>query len=346
MRIRIGALDTLFFRDGKPFTMGAEAWGSSVFPPYPSMLYGALRSAYFSYHIDRLSEAGTDSDPTKTLQIKCLCLHRKDETYFPLPLDVVRDKKDEYNKGFIMKLEEHKAFSNCQVKTLLRPAGNNKIENISDGWLNDISLESYLRCEGDISFIKLEDIVMSEPKIGIGRSNVTHTAEDSMLYRVAMKRLLKDASLVVDFEGMDIPESGLMKFGGEGRPVYFNKLEDLLIKPPEVGSIFKLYLSTPALFKKGWLPEWMDERTLEGSFNGLRLRLVTNAIGRVIHIGGFDIKAGEPKPMRKAVPAGSVYYFETLSQETKSPVDVFHGRSVSDYYPEQGFGITYVGVVK
>ena len=48
MIIQIDPLDTLFFRNGKPFTMGEETWADAVFPPYPSVVYGALRSAYFS----------------------------------------------------------------------------------------------------------------------------------------------------------------------------------------------------------------------------------------------------------------------------------------------------------
>lgn len=41
------AFDTLFFRDGKPFSMGDDVWANGVFPPYPSTLYGALRASYF-----------------------------------------------------------------------------------------------------------------------------------------------------------------------------------------------------------------------------------------------------------------------------------------------------------
>jgi CRISPR type III-B/RAMP module-associated protein Cmr3 len=36
--------DTLFFRDGRPFSMGTETWATSIFPPYPSTVYGAIRS--------------------------------------------------------------------------------------------------------------------------------------------------------------------------------------------------------------------------------------------------------------------------------------------------------------
>ncbi|HEC25711.1 MAG TPA: hypothetical protein ENI54_06865, partial [bacterium] len=64
MIVEIDALDTLFFRDGKPFTMAENRWADTVFPPFPSVIYGALRSAYFANHIEELGKAKTDDDPT------------------------------------------------------------------------------------------------------------------------------------------------------------------------------------------------------------------------------------------------------------------------------------------
>ena len=350
MRIKIEALDTLFFRDGKPFTMGAETWGIGIFPPYPSVVYGALRSAYFSCQINRLKDAKTVNDPTRGLKIKNFYLQQNTNAFYPLPLDCVKEKgvKGKNKKVYILRPIELQSISNCPVKQLLRPIDEKKVENIQDSWIDDDSLLSYLNCKEDgISYIELKDIVVSEPKIGIGRNKLTHTAEDSMLYRVAMKRL-KDTALVVDFEGMNLPKSGLMKLAVEGRPVHFEDIGNLEIKAPEINAnIFKLYLSTPAIFKKGWLPEWIDEETLAGEHEGLKLKLIASSIGRVVYIGGFDINAGEPKPMRRAVPAGSVYYFKILNKDQNVlPIDVFHGKAISDVDKEQGFGITYVGAIQ
>ena len=215
MRIKIDALDTLFFRDGKPFTMGAETWGSGIFPPYPSVVYGALRSVFLSHNIDKLKDVKTANDPTSGLRIKEFCLQQNTNAFYPVPLDCVKEKRigGKSKKVYILKPIECHVVSNSRVKQLLRPVDGKKVENIQGGWIENISLESYLNCkEDDISSINLENIVISEAKIGIGRSNLTHAAEDSMLYRVAMKRL-KDTSLVIDFEGMNLPRSGLMKLG-------------------------------------------------------------------------------------------------------------------------------------
>lgn len=353
MRIKIDAFDTLYFRDGKPFTMGSETSGSGIFPPYPSMLYGALRSVYFSYNADFLKYANTEHDPTKDLEITGIYLARKGDIYFPLPFDCVQEKgaknKKAENKFIILKPTACSVVSNCGSTHILRPENNLKIENIVDGWIDKISFEVYLNSNHeDAVFTESDFLVISEPKIGIGRNNLTKTAQDSMLYRVAMKRMI-ETSIVVEFEGLNLPEQGLIKFGGEGRPVNYETInENMIPKPPEqMGKVFKLYFSTPAIFEKGWLPKWIDENTLEGQYDGLRLKLITASIGRVIYIGGFNMKLKEPKPMKRAVPAGSVYYFEIIeNKQDLSPVELFHGRAISDIMPEQGFGIAYTGIVK
>jgi len=38
------AVDVWLFRDGRPFTAGSDHVAHSVFPPYPSVMQGAIRS--------------------------------------------------------------------------------------------------------------------------------------------------------------------------------------------------------------------------------------------------------------------------------------------------------------
>lgn len=51
MIIEMKPLDTLFFRDSKPFSRGEDTWADTIFPPYPSTVYGALRTAWFKQNI-------------------------------------------------------------------------------------------------------------------------------------------------------------------------------------------------------------------------------------------------------------------------------------------------------
>jgi len=353
MIIKIDSMDTLFFRDGKPFTMSEETWADAVFPPYPSVIYGALRSAYFAEHIDELEKANQDDDPTKGLKIKSMCYGIGNDIYLPLPMDCVKEKdnKDKPVKVSILSMRKNESLNSCPTEYLLYDKDGRKVENEPNGLIRISMLKKYLsQSEEHFSIQKLDDYVLPEPKIGIGISKETGTSEESKLYRVDMRRLSNKkndkVSIIVDFEGFGLPEKGMMKLGGEGKAVSYEKYsKDLSIDvtiPTE--NRFKIYLLTPAIFKKGWLPKWIDEKTLVDEYKGLKLKLLTAAIGKPILIGGFNMKERKPKPMYKAVPAGSVYYFEIIEGDLQKAFEVFNQKAISDFYHEQGFGIVFVGI--
>ena len=368
MIIEIKPLDTLFFRDGKPFTMGEDTWANGVFPPYPATIYGALRSAYFAKHIDELEKANESNDPTKNLKIKGILLKISDEIYFPIPMDCVKRKDDKDDEGFVLlPLPAGKFISNYPdlEKVLTRSDdSSDKVENIQNSALSKSSFREYLDGKtNNIYYFKIDNYMVSEPKIGIARSSKMHSSKEGMLYRVDMKRLEnkkgEKMSIIINFEGLGLPEKGMMKLGGEGKAVSYHKYKgDINIDFPkfkEDAKQFKMVLATSAIFKNGWLPAWVDKQTLIGEYNGLKLKLLTAAIGKPIHIGGFEIKprkpksmykkAGKPKPMYKAAPAGSVYYFELIGGNMDEVKKTFHQKAISDVYPDQGFGIAYVGDV-
>ena len=141
-----------------------------------------------------------------------------------------------------------------------------------------------------------------------------------------------------------------MKVGGESRAMLYEHCETEDIGGLNMdysgmgGDKFKVYLATPAKFKKGWLPDWIDEETLIGKFNGISLKLLTAAIGKCVPIGGFDMKRKKPKPMLRAVPAGSVYYFKILDGcNLGEAMSCFHYSNISDFDAKQGFGLAFAG---
>ncbi|MCS7215870.1 MAG: hypothetical protein NZ826_06960, partial [Thermodesulfovibrio sp.] len=170
---------------------------------------------------------------------------------------------------------------------------------------------------------------------------------------IPMIRLSRESFILVRVSKvLNMPEKGVFNLGGEGKTVYYEKLEGNPLEILENGTlkltnqVFKIYLATPAIFRKGWLPDWIDETSLEGEFKKIKLKLVCCAIGKYIRIGGWDLAKEEPKPMYKAVPAGSVYYFEVLNNITEGEIkDTFHLKNISDINSEEGFGLCLVGDV-
>ena len=109
-----------------------------------------------------------------------------------------------------------------------------------------------------------------------------------------------------------------------------------------------LTLATPGLFDGGWKPGWLGDgkEGNEGTPPGckLRLRLRGAAIERWQPLSGWDLWRKQPKPTRKMVPAGSVYWFEVLSGEAAELENLWLS-SVCDQEQDRrdGFGIVLPG---
>jgi len=368
MWYKIEPFDTLFFRDGRPFTMGAETWANPIFPPYPSTLYGAIRT-WLIFERGTLKdfergkfkdELGTPSEKG-SLRIRGPFIALGDILYFPIPNDLLakKDKKD--NKLFkIDLLEKPKILiSDYPLRQALINKSDFELDD-PDGFIYLFSLKDYLT-DSDLTnrkeifnFTEKEDIFIQEKKTGIKRSRRTLSSKKGYLYRIPMIRLKREASLFVEIEGLDnYPEGGLIQLGGESKIAKIGKytgdpLEALKGRTFKFEDrIFKLYLATPAIFKNGWLPEWIDRENFEGKYNGINLKLIACSVGKYILIGGWDLARKRPKPMYKAVPAGSVYYFEILDDTQAEKVkETFHFKNISDINPKEGFGLSFIGEVK
>jgi len=374
---KITPLDTLFFRDAKPFSMGSESWADGIFPPFPSTILGAIRTWYITHHPDGPSEQVIQSakDEVKLLN---LAYSVNGEIYFPMPLDFAfrkeevddSEKKEKTATKLALKELDVVEATNYPCPMLLLAGEEDRLETKGDGLMGYAQLSNYLQSniDGEAEVLRIEDFFNKEPKTGIGRKNETLTAEDSKLYRVGMVRP-KNFSFVVEVTLPDefgkgvSEESYLIKLGGEGKVARLERITgELIIDIEKVMSgtsftddektppcNFKLYLATPAAFQNGWHPDL--------SLYGIEAQLVGAAVGKPLYVGGYDMKAGGPKPMVRAVPAGSVYFYksETTSYEevvqrlSKKPLSEplsfkeSNGKTTEVNLADDGFGIAYVG---
>ncbi|PIW88061.1 MAG: hypothetical protein COZ94_01800, partial [Nitrospirae bacterium CG_4_8_14_3_um_filter_41_47] len=60
------------------------------------------------------------------------------------------------------------------------------------------------------------------------------------------------------------------------------------------------------------MPDCINADTMQGQIDGIGIKLTGACIEKPIGIGGYDFVKNQPKVMKKAVPAGSVYYFELI----------------------------------
>ncbi len=371
MWIKISPNDTLFFRSGRPFSMGSETWADSIFPPYPSTIYGALRTFLifergsledFKFKNDKYNDKYKDIGKPNTKGnmniIGPIIYNSKyDLSFFPVPFDLVLKKEINKQKNMLKQLKKvckpKILYTDYPLEDILIYQEREQVES-AEGYIDSINFKEYLQGQsGEYKLSELFEFYIPEPKIGIARDDITLSSREGYLYRTKMIRLKKDYCLLVKINEIDsMPEKGLFTLGGEGKTVRFEKinnnpLEDLENMNFELkDGIFKLYLATPAIFENGWLPRWINAETLEGEKDGIKLKLIACAIGKYLRIGGWDMAKNEPKPMYKAVPAGSVYYFKVLNGASSNDVkNIFHFKNISDINPEEGFGLSCVGVV-
>jgi len=376
MIVQIEAIDTLFFRDGKPFEMGDENWANGIFPPLPNAFYGAIRTAYFSQYPEKLQEwnDGKIEDPTNELRIRGLFLYKEGSIFMSILSEFVTDKNDKekvfFQRNALQNVDE--VFSSAEID--LKPY-KTEIEG-AQGFL-PISMLSPLKdftndTQNNLnqSFIKPDSLITAELKVGIGRQNATRTTEEGKLYRVALNRMEvkgnpnKKLSFLIDVNieilGTDF-QPKFLKLGGENKLATYKSVEiDIDFPKPIIEKHFKLALLTPTIFEKtkigrqegGWLPDCfvydVQAKAYIGTWKGVKLKLLRAFVGGSISVGGFDVKEKQPKMMYRAVPAGTVYHFEILdntNSETIYTIFANPDKPLSDILPEQGFGLSLLGIL-
>jgi CRISPR-associated protein Cmr3 len=358
MEIKIQPLDTLFFRDGKPFEKGENTWADGMMLPNPTVLYGALRTAFASANNisfkDIFIEDNEDNErkflSPKDFSIQRIYYYVNDAEVLPLPLDYVEHQKskniketEKDNKFYeVHQLEMNdvkKKVINSKDKRnnyYLLAKNKEQVEEFANGLFDVSQLENYLSNElKSVEVHQLSDYVEPEPKIGISRGNATKVSEDGNLFRVDMQRSNK-FQIGVSSKTIYSDFADLIKLGGETKIANLSIDEDSFFgihrKIEFNNNRFKIYFSSPVILING-------EPNLEKI--GIVANLITSIIGKPLNIGGFNIVENRPKTMYKVIPAGSVFYYE--AENDVSLLNDKQGISLSDKLSEQGFGTCYFG---
>jgi CRISPR-associated protein Cmr3 len=204
--------------------------------------------------------------------------------------------------------------------------------------------------ESGLEVRESKELFVLEPRFGVQIDSGPKRPREGMLFQVEFVRVEANVGLLVEVSGVPLAAAGLLQLGGEARAGSYTTVQRGL-DLPRSGRLkngsgllhFKLYLATPAIFKSGWLPGWLDSTTLAGQYNSVAVQLVATAVGKPQPVGGRDIaRRDRQRAIQRAVPAGSVYFFETRA-EASDVMDAFDGQCLSDVDAQIGFGLSYVG---
>jgi len=301
-----------------------------------------------------------------------------DESYLPMPLDWdmtllrfsadagLTDVPEPLTCGFADRVVEKKAYP--------RWINTNDYSRYLEGAVGDgkSEMESDVPKNVDGELMKIEPRVGTTLDAATGASKRLKDARQSGQYRAEYLRLGKDVSLLCEIESQNAWKlDGVdTRFGGQGGLAHFAKtktdflLSSTLEKLPKGATtrFVSWTLLTPALFARGWIPNWIGdggkvmlpvEKVLQHAGESRRAyrqrahetgvffetaRLIAARIGDPVVFSGYDTKDAE-KPTSLAVPAGASYVFECASaDEAQKLVSALNLKHQSDL-GEKGFGL-------
>ncbi len=357
------ATDTLFFRESRPMEALGEA--QSVFPPPVRTLAGAVRTL-IGEHFDvkwhefdqkkgehPLAAHIGSGESLGNLRFQGAWLAWNGKRLYPAPLHLMR-KEDE-----LFKLTLDKNTVRCDwgenVRLPKLPSddarGSKPLENT---WLTHAGLAAVLN-DGKPTADQVKtakDLFEQESRLGIARDNATRSVQKGLLYQTQHIRPNTSLSIELDVEGLpdDMPTKAMIRLGGEGRTANLcaRQADNTLPKADSAdikGTKFSLYLLTPLhgspclnFHRKKCSPTvW------QGILNGIALTLHGAITGKVQRVGGWDIAANKPRPVKSLVPAGSVFFCSVDNGDVNAAIEALHNKHIGEF-TEYGYGHLAVGV--
>ncbi len=331
--IQMEPIDTLFFRDGTPFSAGSASQEDvgGLFPPHPASMAGALRAAIARLNgwtgngrwPQQLNDTlGDGPNDLGQISLTGPFLLRDGQPLFPAPRHLLGS-----SEGGVWR-----------PRTILRPGspiacdlgdevvlpevpphgGGVEVADLKAGdgwWLTRLGLEAVLRGEVPPSteVMPSRDLWREERRIGLERNDASRTAQEGMLYSTRHVRALRGVALGVRISGLPetwaLPFGQIVALGGEGRLAECRQWQgDLAIDMPltEIGAGRRLALIALS-------PLDLEEAFCRGSQPLTALgnaRVVSACLGRPQRIGGWNSLTRRPLPLRSVLPAGSVLFCE------------------------------------
>jgi CRISPR-associated protein Cmr3 len=321
---KIEPLDTLLFREAKPFSPGEGAWAKGMFPPMPNAVFQALRSTLGKNHppLEFIGPFLLEETP------------QGDELWLPTPKDLLcvtttdnDNHKDFHDWKRLVCLQalnnqnnqssewEYISYGSSSLSSDIMPMVPpwNKNEFISGRpkpWIKASALIRYLQGEDLTNPDDFHDdpwSVQVLPHIHMKPGERQVKDEDGYFTEVAI-RLHSNWKLVA---AMNVNlESSVVRLGGEGHRALvssieipdWNQIENF--RQPSKTSNTKAYLLTPGLGE--------SSDCVYGAYpDSWRQYLLSCATDKAILWGGKSSQTNTPMlPQRAFVPPGTVYLFK------------------------------------
>ncbi len=331
-------LDTLFFRDATPFTLGAAPQEDvgSVFPPGPATIVGAVRAAlarHAGWHghgkwPEKLNEVlGDGPADLGCLRFTGPWVLLGNEPLFALPHHLL---------GRAQNGQNHEP-PRWQTRAFLKPA-NEVCCDLGDGvllpeaslansptgerigppepgrwWVTAEGLQAVLeaRPPEPAQVLHASALWSHEPRIGLQRDAATRTAVEGMLYSTRHVRLKDGVRLGVQVAGLPgewpMPDDDFVPLGGESRTAVCRRWKPRVeLRPP-----WQAIEASGKVALIGLTPLDLEPDVIRGErplAEPCRLRVLSACLTRPLRLGGWDSLARRPLTLRSVLAPGSVLF--------------------------------------
>ena len=326
--LQIEPLDTLFFRDARPFDASSRA-ASGL--PKPQTVAGALRTAMLrSAGVDLAAVAaavragesfrdaaaagGSIGKAIGEVTFRGPWFGQDGEILYPAPATLRRER----DNGKFIRLDpigtDLPGWKPLETGMMpLWYKGRARLNN-APGYLRANDMLRFLDGGLPEKVVPEADLFGFHDRTGIGLDAERAVAADGMIYSVRMLELRRGVRLHVEMEGAEealdlfAPGGQLVPLGGEGRRAVVTPGPQKTPEVPPASSSDRrlVVLTTPAP---------MDGWKLRGP------KLLSAAVPGYEAVSGWDLARGGPKPNRFSVPAGSVYFLEPGAAPAHTFVD-------------------------
>ena len=344
-------LDVLYLRGNRLFA-DAGAHSEAQMPPWPSLAAGALRSRMLVDHgiaterygdneREQLTEVGdalhaslgTPQSPGEfRLTNFTLARHRDGaiEPCMALPTDVVAtEQNDQLTARYLQPRKLHDGIAgSCPLPQVPVLASDTQSKPEGGIWLTGEGFAAYLRGAplANEHLLRSRALWQTDSRLGIALDSDRRTAADGQIYTSDTIAPAEGVGFLVGVAGAEglLPQSGLLRFGGDGRGARIQPCANSLPPAPwkqiKESRQFRLLLTTPGLFPAGWqlpgLSQQDDGWHWQG--DGFSARLVAASVPRQQTVSGWDLARRQPKPAQQAVPTGAIYWFDEFSGDPEA----------------------------
>ena len=361
MKYRISPIDPIISRDARQFGAGS--------PMHPlnwltnSLISGSVRTVLWKMSEDPNNKNTLDN--LKKVAVNGVFPVLNNKIYFPKPLDIVKSSTNIYQvkpRNFAQDTGANMPL-NGLIPAFPDSEEDFKPEKLNAFWSRDLIVKwlnygknnFYLDEKETLSAPGHDERVHAaiNPKAGVSKDGDLFSTTGLDFVHKENENFFSHEQISVDIESDNLPERFIASIGGERRLAEFlrNDEDKILWEYPQELLIssnkIRLVLATPAIFSKGWLPDWIDENNLTGIIpnTNTKLKLISAVVDRWLPISGWSYERGNtgPKPIRRAVPAGSVYFFEIIEGNLDAEKIWLKSICTDEQNINDGFGLVLIG---